>query len=166
MEGAPPARQRALNTRGGLAAAGLDTLIFRFPGTTQLVEGAALIRRYRQVRSLGARQAGGATGWRSDLINRRLRVQLPSGLPEGSFLMSKQAAGQRIRLPALQAFRRCTRLLPGGTEFDSLAGYSSAASAMESAPGFYPGRSGFDSSAAHARPCSGRGNWTTRLPLK
>ena len=31
MEGAPPARQRALNTRGGCEAVGLDTLIFRWP---------------------------------------------------------------------------------------------------------------------------------------
>lgn len=37
--------------------------------------------------------------------------------------MDKQAAGKRIRLPAPQAFRRCTRLLIGGTEFDPLAGY-------------------------------------------
>ena len=41
------------------AAVGLDTLIFRFTGTAQLVEGAALIRRYRQVRSLGARLTDG-----------------------------------------------------------------------------------------------------------
>ena len=41
--------------------------------------------------------------------------------------MSKQAAGKRIRLPAPQALRRCTRLLIGVTGFDSLAGYSSAA---------------------------------------
>jgi hypothetical protein len=37
--------------------------------------------------------------------------------------VSKQAAGNRIRLPAPQALRRCSRLLPGGTEFDPLAGY-------------------------------------------
>jgi hypothetical protein len=76
------------------------------PGTAQLVEGAALIRRYRQVRSLGARLAGGATGWRSGLIYRRLRVRIPSGLPaERSLRVSKQAAGNRIRLPAPQALR-------------------------------------------------------------
>jgi hypothetical protein len=57
MEGAPPARQRALKARGGHQAAGLDTSTFRSPGTAQLVEGAALIQRYRQVRFLGARPA-------------------------------------------------------------------------------------------------------------
>jgi hypothetical protein len=55
LEGAPPARQRALNTRDGVAAVRLDTSIFLASGTAQLVEGAALIQRYRQVRSLGAR---------------------------------------------------------------------------------------------------------------
>lgn len=45
MEGAPPARQRALNTRDGLVAVGVGTLVFRLMATTQPVEGAALIRR-------------------------------------------------------------------------------------------------------------------------
>jgi hypothetical protein len=45
MEGAPPARQRALKARGGLTAARLDTSIFLTSGTAQLVEGAALIQR-------------------------------------------------------------------------------------------------------------------------
>ena len=31
LEDAPPARQRALNTRGGRKAAGLDTSVFRWP---------------------------------------------------------------------------------------------------------------------------------------
>jgi hypothetical protein len=61
LEGAPSARQRALKTRGGQLAAGVGTLTFRrplageVPGTTQLVDGAALIQRYCQVRFLGAR---------------------------------------------------------------------------------------------------------------
>jgi len=37
--------------------------------------------------------------------------------------MQSKQAGKRIRLPAPQALRRCSRLLPGGTEFDPLAGY-------------------------------------------
>ena len=37
--------------------------------------------------------------------------------------MSKQAAGNRIRLPAPQALRRCNRLLTDGTGFDTPAGY-------------------------------------------
>ena len=45
MEGAPPARQRALNTRAGLTAWRIDTSNFLASGTTQLVEGAALIQR-------------------------------------------------------------------------------------------------------------------------
>jgi hypothetical protein len=38
LEGAPPARQRVLNTRGVLTGAGLDTLIFRWP-LPNLVKG-------------------------------------------------------------------------------------------------------------------------------
>jgi hypothetical protein len=40
--------------------------------------------------------------------------------------------------------------LPRRTEVGTPAGHLSAASVMESAPGFYPGRSGFESSAAYA----------------
>jgi hypothetical protein len=60
---------------------GVGTSTFLATGTAQLVAGTALIRRQCQVRSLGARLAGSATGKRSGLIHRRQRVQLPSGLP-------------------------------------------------------------------------------------
>ncbi len=80
-EGAPPARQRALKTRGGRQAARLDTSAFRSPGTTQLVDGAALIQRYRQVRFLGARpHAAGVTGKRGLLLRERFRVRVSGGV--------------------------------------------------------------------------------------
>jgi hypothetical protein len=53
MEGAPPARQRALNTRGDPRVARIDTSIFLSMAATQPVDGAALIRRYRSVQLRG-----------------------------------------------------------------------------------------------------------------
>jgi hypothetical protein len=44
-----------LESPRGVIPREIDTSTFRSPGTSQLVEGAALIQRYRQVRFLGAR---------------------------------------------------------------------------------------------------------------
>jgi hypothetical protein len=41
LEGAPPARQRALNTRGGLVAAGVGTLTFRLGQRPSWLTGTA-----------------------------------------------------------------------------------------------------------------------------
>jgi hypothetical protein len=52
MEGAPPARHRALKARAGDARK-IDTSAFRLMAAAQPVDGAALIRRYRSVQLRG-----------------------------------------------------------------------------------------------------------------
>lgn len=110
MEGAPSARQQALKARAG---SHLGYRHLHLPlATTQLVEGACLIRRYRAVRSRGGQPRRDSSGGQSaPLITGRPGVRVPLS-PQMAGSSAARAASlylvnqSRVQSPPGQPIRR------------------------------------------------------------
>jgi hypothetical protein len=107
MEGAPPARERALNPRSGRETAEIDTSTFRSVATTQLVDGACPISRYRSVQFRGGQPwRDSSAGQSAGFISRRSSVRHGLSLPRasgqdgnGTPLIRKKRAGSSPAWP-------------------------------------------------------------------
>jgi hypothetical protein len=154
MDGASPARERALKVRGG---SGRGDRHLRHPrACSSAGRSSSLIRRRTEVQILSCPLAGNSAGQSGVLIRRRSRVQVPSGQPSargGRTCRANRACRRYRRAVSSEVERRAFN--PRSSRVRTPDGpQSGVAGAMDSAPGFYPDGSQFESGATRARPRS------------